>query len=146
MKKAILLILLLPIYLTAGPFDGKGDCEPLFVRLSFSAERADTAMGITWNTKTECNPVVKAWIDLDSILEFNGTSAPGPEGTGWINEATLTGLKHSSLYNYIVGDGSVFSIPQTFLTAPLKGSCDRFSFTVASDSRADQKEDSVTQK
>ncbi|HPV20732.1 MAG TPA: metallophosphoesterase family protein [bacterium] len=146
MKNTILLIILLPIYLAAGPFDGKSDCEPLFIRLSFSSERADTAMGITWNTKEKCDAIAMVGELSDLEFMYYGTSSAGPDGTGWINEVTVTGLKHSTKYNYIVGNGTIYSPVNTFITAPLKGACDRFSFTVASDSRADQEEDSVTQK
>ena len=119
-------------------WDNVPACMPMFTRLSFVDADTSTKMGITWQTKEECNAEVRYGSGLEPDIYLTGTTIKANEDLGYVHQVTLEELTHSTIYQYQVGGEGNWSFLYNFKTAPYKGSCDPFTFAVASDSRVDQ--------
>jgi len=113
-------------------------CQPMFPRLSFVDKDSSTKMGITWQTKDECTAELRYGSDINPDNYVTGTTIEANENLGYVHQVTLENLTHSTFYQYQVGGDGNWSLLYNFKTAPFKGSCDPFTFAVASDSRVDQ--------
>ena len=137
MKKYLFLILFISFYLHADfSWDDVGDCDPQFIRVSYSTEDPRTAMGISWNTKGECGTKVLYGKGTDNDLEAQGTSFRANGNLQYVHDVTLKNLKPGTEYSYQVGDENIWSRIWNFTTAPYN-TCEPFTFVVASDSRPD---------
>lgn len=113
-------------------------CQPMFPRLSFADEDTSTKMGVTWQTKDECTAELRYGSGSSPDNYVTGTTIKANENLGYVHQVTLENLTHSTFYQYQVGGDGNWSLLYNFKTAPFRGSCDPFTFAVASDSRVDQ--------
>ena len=136
MKKYLFFILFIYFNLYADfSWSDVGDCDPQFIRISYSTEDPRTAMGISWNTKGECETKVLYGETVNDI-EVQGTSFRANGDLQHVHDVTIENLKPETEYIYQVGDGQNWSRVWNFTTAPYN-TCEPFTFVVASDSRPD---------
>ncbi len=141
MKKIIYFLLFFLYFSTllAFKWSDVGDCEPVFLKLSFSTEDASHSMGISWMTKKQCQTeVLFTKKGTASQKKVQGIIVEGNAGLGFNHKVTILNLFPDTEYEYVAGGGSLWSQKHTFKTAPSKNTCKSFAFVVASDSRADQ--------
>ncbi|MCK5809374.1 fibronectin type III domain-containing protein, partial [bacterium] len=126
-------LLLITLNISAFSWDPVPACQPMFLRVSHDTIDAARTMAITWNTKSECQTEVMVGESGFTQKSVKGTHFKGNEGLGYIHEVHLTDLDPETLYDYKAGDGTNWSPPFTFQTAPLPNSCSPVVFAVASD-------------
>lgn len=143
MKRTVKMILIISLFsipniVSGFSWDKVPPCQPMFVRLSFVDADTMTKMGVTWQTKNECNAELRYGSDFLPDKYVKGTTIKANEDLGYVHQVTLEDLTHSTFYQYQVGGEVNWSLLYNFNTAPIKGGCDPFTFVVASDSRVDQ--------
>jgi len=127
-------------------WDGVDLCKPMFVKVSFPANDPSEIMGVSWQTKGECDS--KALFGFEGAMDssLDGTHFRANGDLMYLHEVVFRDLVPATEYLYKVGDGTNWSSVYSFKTAPEKLSCDEFTFVVASDSRADFDGDGATVK